>query len=883
MGKRTVLLFSVLVLLALAILVLFSGKGRKNIFADPYSSVTKDASFIIETVDLLSFFNSLTTGTGLFGEVSRIEEFSDFNTRLKYITDKVNEPEFRDFFSGGRALISIYSCNKGKVSILLSMNVPSGTRNRNIKQALLTSGINNIQEISKTKTLAVPFAGNSDTAFFTVKSGLMLVSNSGKLISDGLSAMETGLDIRSMPGFSKVLIASGNNEDKIFIVFKNLTGLLKPLFSPDDTGITDYITSLASAGTADLYINNDGVIMSGFTESIDHSDILYKYRNKKPVQSESFRVLPASTVLFETIIRSDDVPGINEDSAGSSVFRALNRYIGDEISRAYLDVKGNTMQMNRLVIYKLRNPVQAEQAVSGLIGQDSDIIWYQPDDQVKIPVYNIHKEIVTGLFASGLTHEFHDSLVSFYDKYMITGSSFKTISRFHYDNLLNNTLANDLSYSEFAGSLPSRTCYSFYCVPSRILDYLDDYLNPDFIRGLRINVVSLDKIQALGYQLASGNDMVYNSLSVKFKDEIRTESPVEWETFLDTTAGIKPFFFTNHLTGAREIFVQDIKNNIYLINAAGRVLWKLPLNERIAGTIYMTDYYRNGKYQLLFNTANYLHLIDRNGNYVERFPVKLRSRASNSLALFDYDNNRDYRILIAGEDRLIYAYDRSGNVVKGWKPFRSAGTVKKQLNYFKVSGKDYIAASDENSLYLLDRYGNRRVSFKDPVTRSEGSPVRLCTGSEPYLVCTSNEGMIEHIYFDGTVKKFEVGNFSAGHTAEFADIDDDGLDEYIFVDQGKLFLFDNNRTELFSKEFRSKSLIGPFIFSFESNDKRIGIFDTSNNLIYLLDKRGNVSKGFPLKGASMFSIGRLSEKSSWNLIVGGSDRFLYNYKIAEGI
>jgi hypothetical protein len=37
--------------------------------------------------------------------------------------------------------------------------------------------------------------------------------------------------------------------------------------------------------------------------------------------------------------------------------------------------------------------------------------------------------------------------------------------------------------------------------------------------------------------------------------------------------------------------------------------------------------------------------------------------------------------------------------------------------------------------------------------------------------------------------------------------------------------------------------------------------------------------GFPLKGASMFSIGKLSDKSGWHLIVGGTDRFLYNYKI----
>jgi hypothetical protein len=29
----------------------------------------------------------------------------------------------------------------------------------------------------------------------------------------------------------------------------------------------------------------------------------------------------------------------------------------------------------------------------------------------------------------------------------------------------------------------------------------------------------------------------------------------------------------------------------------------------------------------------------------------------------------------------------------------------------------------------------------------------------------------------------------------------------------------------------------------------------------------------------MFSIGKLSDKSGWNVIVGGTDRFLYNYRL----
>jgi hypothetical protein len=41
-------------------------------------------------------------------------------------------------------------------------------------------------------------------------------------------------------------------------------------------------------------------------------------------------------------------------------------------------------------------------------------------------------------------------------------------------------------------------------------------------------------------------------------------------------------------------------------------------------------------------------------------------------------------------------------------------------------------------------------------------------------------------------------------------------------------------------------------------------------------------EGFPLKGASVFSIGKLSEKGDFRLIVGGEDNYLYNYRIITG-
>jgi hypothetical protein len=94
-----------------------------------------------------------------------------------------------------------------------------------------------------------------------------------------------------------------------------------------------------------------------------------------------------------------------------------------------------------------------------------------------------------------------------------------------------------------------------------------------------------------------------------------------------------------------------------------------------------------------------------------------------------------------------------------------------------------------------------------------------------------------------------------------------------------LYLYNHNSTEIFKREFSSDELGGPINFVFSSSDMKIGVFAIKKNLIYLIDRNGDTMNGFPLRGASMFSIGKLSEKSGWHLIVGGTDRFLYNYKL----
>ncbi len=886
MGRRIAVSILFLLLAGLGVLGYFLQQNRKMMVTDPFRAVSPTAAIIFETSDPGVLLGSLSDAGGITGELAGINEFGPLFTKLKYLYELSEKESLVKLFSGNRAVIAFYPSDQGKLTPFLSMVLPSDLHFRQIRDGLSSAGIDGALNVrsGKINMLGIPFRDNNgaDTLYLSVSSGLLFAGLTSEMIVSSQERLSDPADIRNAPGFQRVQQASGKNENKIFIVFDNLKRVAENIFAGGNNNLTAAVTKIAASAGGDFIINEKGFVFSGYSESSDNDEILNRFRDINPVTLNSTEVLPASTVMFETFVLGEEDSSISNNDLPAStlaLYRKLRPFIGDEVTRAYLDIRNGKADENFLVIYELKNRVQVEQLFLGDQDNKRDVSWFEPDDQTRFPVYTVELKGFSSAVCNSLAPGFNDLCFAFHDNYMVSGESVNTVSRFLYENLLNKTLANDIPYSEFETTLPSRASYYFYCIPSRLTEYLSKFFNDGIMNAADENKGSLEKVQALGYQIAPSNDMIYNSLSLYYREEAIRESTTEWETLLDTVAAIKPFFFTNHNTGAREIFIQDLKNNAYLINAAGRVLWKVPLRERIVSSVFIIDYFKNGKYQLLFSGRNNLHLLDRNGNYVERYPVRLRSPATNSLAVFDYDNNRDYRLLIAGEDKQIYAYDMTGSVVRGWKPFRTAGTVSDEISFFRVSGKDYLLVADETAIYFLDRTGNIRLSPDETVTKARGSKLRLDDSSKPSVVCSSPDGSVNHIFFNGEVEKRSPGSFSADHLFDFFDVDGDNFGEYIFIDKGVLYLYRSNLEELFALELGSEELGGPINFRFSASDRRIGVYDIDKKLIYLIDRLGRVLEGFPLRGASMFSIGKFSERSDWHLIVGGTDRFLYNYRI----
>ena len=80
-----------------------------------------------------------------------------------------------------------------------------------------------------------------------------------------------------------------------------------------------------------------------------------------------------------------------------------------------------------------------------------------------------------------------------------------------------------------------------------------------------------------------------------------------------------------------------------------------------------------------------------------------------------------------------------------------------------------------------------------------------------------------------------------------------GQSEFIYALKNRVLVMDNKGKLLFEKHWEGSELDFPYVYRFSTRDSRIGMMDGKGGRLFLLDMK-DVSKGFPIRGNSPFSI-----------------------------
>jgi len=896
----------------------FRDVGNKDQRSISFEAVPENAIILLENQSTADFFHTLSSTRRIKGSLKLVKEMEPFLNGLQHFDTLMQQkPALSGKLKNVPFFVSIHQTGDDQYDYFVVVRsggkVGLGEMENILEDLAGKKAQKSSRTYIRTKITNLKFGGEIKDLVISELKDYILFSPSETLVEGSIRQIRDGISLQDQPEFNKVVLSAGQNvHGNVFINLARFPGFASRALSSGVKTVKG-----ANYGTwmeLDLTFRPDAILLNGFASSGDTTAWLDIFKHQEPQKIELDKILPANSMSFFAFGFNDPekfqedldsyLSGTNiyrkhqadiEDIqalTGKSVISQCMGFIDREAGMAYLP--GSESGAEPLVIMGTQSRNMAMETLSAWItiaaAKDGKTpgdyqYTYRIDRERQYLIYDMPVKKLPQVLFGPMFGEVSGRYFSFAGNYLLIADSRQAIQDVIYFNELHKTLSTDPTFQSTVESIVTRSNFYLYSAPFRSAPFYSDKLNNAWDKWILGNEEFLQKMGAFSLQIQSQprNELYFHNLIVKFADNSPDRPETVWESRLETTLNFKPVLVTNHSTRAREILVQDEANKLYLVNSSGRILWSLPLEEAIRSEVFQIDSYKNGKLQYLFSTDNKLHLLDREGNYVDKYPILLRAPATNGMALFDYDKSRDYRIFIACSDQHVYLYDKKGNLVKGWGFDKTEGLVAQPVVFQRIGNKDYIIFSDEMRVYILDRRGADRVNPEKQFARSANNNLLYegpRGGHEARLVVTDVEGTVMYLYFNGKVESKQIKKFGPDHFFEFQDLNKDGERDFIFMEDDRLEVFDSKGGELFNLKMDANITHPPAIYRFPGNEKKIGVVTRSREEIYLVNSDGSLYDGFPLRGRTMFSIGYLtSSNKEFNLLVGGDNLFLYNYRV----
>ncbi|MGB5318683.1 ribonuclease HII [Eudoraea sp.] len=387
-------------------------------------------------------------------------------------------------------------------------------------------------------------------------------------------------------------------------------------------------------------------------------------------------------------------------------------------------------------------------------------------------------------------------------------------------------------------------------------DFGSNQLNLDFKE-----LINADYVYA--GQLITDKDFYHTNFIIQKKvtEETSLSTSIVLRVELESDLATNPQFVINHRNSEKEIVVQDIDNNLYLISNKGRVIWKKTLNGRIQGKISQVDLYKNNRLQLAFTTNNEFLILDRNGKEVEPFNMKFPGGNLNGLAVFDYEGKKNYRFVIT-QGKKVTMLNSKGKVVNGFKYEKAESPVIMVPKHLRIGRKDYLVFMlEDGSLKILNRTGRTRVNVKEKIDFS---------GNEVYLfkdnfITTDKKGTLYAVDSKGKITKSGL-NLNPDH----------GI-----VSTNRTFV-SNNENILKIRGHEVTLELGvysrPQLF-YVNNKIYISVTDIQSQKIYLFDSNAKSISDFPVFGNYEIDLGDMDNDRKIEIVTKEQDNALVVYKV----
>jgi len=898
----------------LSVFFFYKFNEKKPIQHDFYAAIPTQSIWLMEVRNAGNLFSTLKGTNIIYDELVQNEVWSDWTNKFERLDSIVNSNPLKyESFKDIRLLLALVPSGASTNDLLISIQIPRESNEKSLQEKLITPLFGAIIEKQKQYdgALIKEYVGASDFSVFSCyHKGYAILSRSEMVVEDAIRQLNSGVSLATDIGFGKVMQTAGKSRKINWYVHQK--AFAKWLSSKIDKQHNFTFRSgigLSEWTELDLWLKPNSIMFNGYCFSGNtKNDFMDVFKGQVPTSVSVTDILPISTAFFmsysissfseflnsyEGYLKSnnkfsdfDEERVVLNDSANINARELLIRNVGSEVCLAVLEIQNdiNTESISSiydktLTIMRLKNPdVWIDESIDLVKANETDDLYKAVYRE--IPIYEMD---VDGLISKNLGGVFEGMENRYFvviEEYLVFGEKISTLRELINSWKGDKVLSEDDHFESFSENMASTSHITIFNSLARSPYLFSYFLNKTGQSWIGEKVDFFRKFEGAVLQISRENDeMDYYSVFIKHNPIYKKVTSSLWELPLDTQIISAPQLFENHYTKAGEILVQDVNNKLYLISNTGRILWSRVLDGATMSSFYKVDKYKNDKFQLLFNTKNSVYLIDRNGEDVSGFPIKLNVSASGPLSIMDYDRNRKYRLLQPLDDGNIKCFDIKGDVVKGWK-HKSESKVKNPIKYIQHRGKDYLITLFENgSVKALNRKGQARIDFKESFKLAKNSTFRFQKGdklSSTYIVGTDSSGNIMRLSFTDKMELLQVGSFTSDHYFTLYDLDGDENPEYLFQDQGKFFSYSLTGEQKLKIEedfeFNSK----PGLYQSEIKNY-IAISARSKDNVWLYNFYGEKMDGSPFLGSSKPIISDINLDGRLELITTSSNGMVYCY------
>ena len=441
------------------------------------------------------------------------------------------------------------------------------------------------------------------------------------------------------------------------------------------------------------------------------------------------------------------------------------------------------------------------------------------------------------------------------------------------------SLAEDARATQWSERMGNEAGRLLWCDVARSRDLLAQGMKPAAAQRITAQGPPWSELGGLTLQLDPGpRGRHHLLLGLQHAPLEMQRTDVLWTTPLDAAVKHRPWIVVNHNTNGREVLLQDERHRLHLLGSNGKLLWTRQLDGAVLGGVQQVDRFRNGKLQLVFNTAEMLYLVDRNGKDVGGFPVALKGGASAPVAVMDYDQERDYRLLVPMQDGRLLNFSGDGLAVKGWEAPRMDAAATAAAEHLRIRNKDYLLVVDgQGRIHLLDRRGAVRAN-STLVVDAGARVLHLMAGNElerTVLVWSAPDGALRQGTLAGEITELQP---PATGGVGWHPGDDDGPGTSWRIQGDSLLITAGGRT-LLQKQWSGNLLpaLGPVELG--RGERAYAVVVDVPGLLTVVDEAGRELEGLPVPGHTMPAIADLDLDGRNELITVTHDGQVVAYRI----